>query len=158
MEGEGETGERDSRSRVSEKLENIKQKEVGQIRRKPGEVRRRIALTREETCETVGACLETNDVREKALEDLNSTTQLKLVTQMKNKKGKRLGKRSIEEEKKTDRDQGKKKRGEEEERIEIEREEVEEISMDIDSEVSKEKDDNDKVTISKDKEGNKKKK
>lgn len=63
---------------------------------------KRIALTREEICETIGVCLETNDGKEKYIEDLSSTTQWKIVKQMKskNKESKRLGKRSIEEEKK----------------------------------------------------------
>lgn len=148
-------------------VDDIGRREIGQLRRKPTEVRlkekgrevRRIDLTREEICETIGVCLETNDNREKALVELNPTTQWKLVTQMKSKskENKRLGKRSVEEEKKTNKDKGKKKKGEEEENIEVEEEKIEEVNMEINSEVSKEKEDSDITILNKEREGDKEK-
>lgn len=145
-------------------LDKIGRKETGQLRRKPPEVRlvkergresRGIDLIREEICEAIGVCVETNNGKEKALVELNPTTQWKLVAQMKSKKkeNKRLGKRSIEEEKTDNKEKGKKKKGEEEEVVVVEEEEIEEINMEIDTEVSKEKEGGNEI-MNKESEGN----
>lgn len=118
------------------------------------EENREIELSKEEICEAIGVVLKTSDGREKAVEDL--TTQLKLVSQMKTKEVKRLGKRSIEAEKTGDRDQGKKKKGIRSKDTESEKEEVREVIMEMETEVSTNKSENNdigkEVEVDKDKE------